>query len=424
MSGIRESALGALCALVVGSAPVLISEPAFTAGETHAPIGEAVGCGASQAVPTEGKWGALITAYNGCGQQLFRAFAEKPGNIVLSPYSIGTAMAMALAGARGETASEMAKVLGLQFPREKIDGANADVLASLNGASSASFQLHVANALMLTKKAGAISDGYVADLKHNYAAEVFRGADLVAVNNWVKEKTDGKIDAILDQLDPMTALVLFDAIYFKASWQKAFDAAATRDEAFHLRNSEAKVPMMEVRGDFALADRPGYRAIRLPYAGGHVGMIIVLPNADAADAVQRLDGDELQFLLAALRAPARPVEISLPRFHASFAASLKELFAEIGMHRAFDMRKADFSGMTGKPQSEVPLAIDQIAHRAVIDVAEKGTEAAAVTGVVVLSRAEVQRPTETFRVDRPFIFAIVDDETGVVLFEGRITDPR
>jgi serpin B len=284
--------------------------------------------------------------------------------------------------------------------------------------------LHAANALMLTTKGGAISEDYVADLQRNYAAEVFRGADLATVNGWVKEKTEGKIDSILDRLDPTTALVLLNAIYFKAPWQFAFDAAATREEAFHLDNGEAKVPTMDVRGDFALADRPGYRAIRLPYGSGRVAMIVVLPNAGVADAVRRLDGDELQSLLAALRAPARPVNVLLPRFHASFQASLKEPFAEMGMHRAFDRQMADFSGMTGKPQSELPLAIDQIAHRAVIEVTEQGTEAAAVTGIVVATRAELPRPAETFRVDRPFVFVIVDQETGAVLFEGRIVDPR
>jgi serpin B len=318
----------------------------------------------------------------------------------------------------------MAKVLGLQFPLEKIDAANAEVLASLKGASSAKFQLHVANALMLTKKDGAISEDYVADLEKNYAAEIFRGADLATVNNWVKEKTQGKIESILDHLDPMTALVFLDAIYFKAPWQKAFNAAATRNEAFHLIKGEVAVPTMAVRGDFVLADRPGYRAIRLPYAGDRMAMIIVLPNAGVADAVQRLDSDELQFLLAALRAPARPVDVSLPRFRASFRASLVQPFAEMGMHRAFNTQTADFSGMTGKHQSQVPFAIDQIMHRAVIDVAEQGTEAAAVTGGSVVATAMRPQPVETFRVDRPFVFAIVDQETGAVLFEGRIVDPR
>ena len=418
MSGIRESRLGALCAaLAVCSVCMLISEVALTASETHAPIGR----GALHAVPTESGLEALIAAYNGVGQQLFRALAQKPRNVVLSPYSIGTAMAMTLIGARGETASEMARVLGLQFSAEKIDGANADLLTSLNGASTASFQMRVANALVIPKRGGAISEDYSADLRHNYAAKVFRDATVTTVNNWVKENTAGKIDSILNQLDPMTALVLIDAIYFKAPWQSPFNAAATHSEAYHLINGEILVPTMVVRGDFALAERPGYHAIRLPYVGDRLAMVIILPDIGVVDTVRRLDGDELQYLLAALRTSVHRVDVSLPRFHASFLVSLAGPFAEMGMHRAFDIRTADFSGVTGKSQSRI-LAIDRIAHRAVIDVAEQGTEATAATGTsVILSSA---KSIETFRVDRPFVFAVVDQETGVVLFEGQIVDPR
>jgi serpin B len=202
-------------------------------------------------------WGPLIDAFNGTGQRLFQGFAKEPGNVVVSPYSIGTVMAMVLAGARGDNAVEMAKVLGQKLSRDEMNRASAAALASLNGASSASFELRVANALMLTKPGGAISESYMAELRDNYAAEFFHGADLAAVNGWVKEKTNGKISSILDRLDAMTVLVLLDAIYFKARWQMTFDAQDTRDETFHLADGEAKVPTMHLRADFALATRPG-----------------------------------------------------------------------------------------------------------------------------------------------------------------------
>jgi serpin B len=435
MSGIRESALGGLCALVIASILVAVPDAGFTEGEARM-IGRPVVCDASQAAPTEGKWGALIAAYNGCGQELFRAFAEEPGNIALSPYSIGTAMAMALVGARGENALEMAKVLGLQLPAEKIDAANAGVLASLNEASPASFQLHAANALMLTQQGGVISKDYAADLQHNYAAEVFRGANLTTVNDWVKQKTAGKIDSILDRLDPSAALVLLNAIYLKAPWLRPFDPRDTSAETFHLRQGTAEVPTMHMIGDFALAQRSGYRALRLLYGTGcpafkcgppqpaRLAMIIVLPDKDLGDVVRRVDSEEMANVRAALRAPTRPVRVSLPRFHASFKASLVEPFMRMGMRRAFDPKTADFSGMTGIPQAKLPLAIDQIIHRAVIDVTEEGTEAAAATSVEVAVAGLRQPPSETFRVDRPFLFAIIDDATGAVLFEGRVADPR
>jgi len=400
MRGMQRLMMGALCALAIG------------------PFGVHAGSAANDGTK------ALIAAYNGSGQRLFQAFAEKPGNIVLSPYSIGTAMAMALAGARGETEIEMAKVLGLRLSLDEINAANAAALADLGAASSPSLRLFIANALMLTKKGGVISEDYVSTLREKYAAEVFRGADLATVNDWVKQKTAGKIDSLLSRLDPRTVLVLLDAVYFKARWETLFDAGATHKEPFRLLKGEAEVQMMHLRSDFTVAERAGYRAIRLPYVGERVGMIVVLPDKSGAEVDKWPAEDEFQSLLAALHAPAQSVQLSLPRFRASFKADLVAPFEQMGMHRAFDAWAADFSGMTGKPQSAVPLQIDQIVHRAVIDVGEEGTEAAAATGVTVGVAAAPMQRAITFRVDRPFLFAIVDDVTGAVLFAGRIVDPR
>ena len=416
----RGCVLGFLCALAVCSVIVITPEGAFTATESHAPAGSDT----AQAGASESTSGALIVAYNRCGQQLFRAFSKEPSNIVLSPYSIGTVMTMMLAGARGETASEMMKVLGLQLSREMIDDANAAALGSLRKTSSAWFQLYVANALILTKRGTMISDDYVSLLRKKYAAEIFRGADLARVNGWVKEKTGGKIDSILSRLDQKKALVVLDAIYFKARWRQAFDAHTTKDEPFHRPSGEIQVPMMHVVSDFAVVERSGYRAISLPFASAHVAMIVMLPNADIADLVRRLDDDEMKSLLRALRAAAQPVTLSLPRFHAQFEASLVVPFIAMGMRLPFDAALADFSGITGMPPSIAPTQIDQIMHRAVIDVAEEGAEAAAVTSVEVKIISAIPKPVNIFRVDRPFAFAIVDQDTGAVLFEGQVVDPR
>jgi serpin B len=331
---------------------------------------------------------------------------------------------MALAGAGGGTATEMAKVLGLGLTQTQIDDANAAVLGSLDSAPSDAFRLHLANAVMLTKDANAIADSYVALLRDKYAAEVFRDASLATVNGWVKQKTDGKIESILDRLDPQTSLILLDAIYFKAKWLTVFNAVSTHDATFHLPAGQAPVPTMYMRANFPLAERPGYRAIRLPYESPRLGMMVVLPDDDIAAVTQKLDDAEMQSLLAALRQSSQLVDLSLPRFHASFEASLVEPFTARGMTSPFSTRTADFSGMTGKPPSQVPLAIGQIMHRAVIDVAEEGTEAAAVTAVTAVGSAIGQQSPVTFNVDRPFLFAIADEQSGAILFEGRIVDPR
>ena len=157
---------------------------------------------------------------------------------------------------------------------------------------------------------------------------------------------------------------------------------------------------------------------------GRIAMVVLLPDAGIADLVQRFDGAEAQSLVAALHGSVGEVELSLPRFRANFRADLASVFAALGMQRAFDPAAADFSGMTGKPPAQLPTAIDQIVHRAVVDVAEQGTEAAAATGISVAVTAMAPQPAETFKVDRPFLFVIADDRTGAILFEGRIVDPR
>jgi leukocyte elastase inhibitor len=397
---VKPLVIGGLCTALIVSAPSFL-----------------------QAAPETGGWGPLIRGYNRTGQRLFQSLAKTPGNIVLSPYSVGTAMAMALVGARGETEAEMAKALSLEISRGEVDAANAAVLSSLNRAAADSIQLRIADGLMLARQGGAVSDAYVAVLRRDYAADVFAGTDAATVNAWVRKRTAGKIDSIVNHLDPTAAMVLVDAIYFKAPWQKAFAVDATRAEPFHLRDGEAKVPMMRMESFFHLAGRPGYEAIELPYADQRISMVVMLPDAGTGEVLQRLHGDEMRQLLADLHAPLYRVNLSLPRFKSSFEASLMEPFQQMGMRRAFDLHAADFFGVTGRPPSEVPLATSQIRHRAMIDVAEQGTEAAAATGVGTFT-ASLQPPLETFQVDRPFLFAIVDDETNAVLFQGRIDDPR
>jgi serpin B len=415
----------------------------------------------------------LTEAYNASGQDLFKQFA--PGNVVFSPYSIGTAMAMALAGARGETEREMIAALKQSLTRPAIDAANAIVLAHLNrydksavrptcpagmrvnarrceaslgpnglcrfpatreGAMCVaalkyppSAKLAVADALMLTKHGSLVSNSYQVLLKDKYAAEVFQNATLAEINGWVSRKTEGKIDRILDQLDPDSVAVLLNAVYFKAKWASVFSKTATRDEAFNLTPAQkVSVPMMRKLARYDFVARKGYRAIRLPYDVSALGMIIVLPDAidGFGDVSGRLGAQELQQLFAALRSPGsrKPVDVAVPRFKASFKAELVRLFQQAGMIRAFDMKEADFSGVTGRPPSEVPFKIGQILHRATIDVTEDGTEAAAATAVEFATTSGPPPNPEVFRVDRPFLFYIVDDATGAILFQGRIVDPR
>jgi serpin B len=377
---------------------------------------------------------ALTQAYNRSGHELFQALAAAPGNVVLSPFSIGTAMAMVLAGARGETETEMRSVLRHTLSGEQIDAANAKTLAALLPGESANAKntnatLLIANALMLVNPSATVADAYRDRIRKHYGAEIIPGADLATVNAWVKDKTEGKIPTIIDRLNPLDSHVLLNAVYFKAPWAHAFSTSVTRDREFHLNATDkAEVPTMTQSAAFAIEKGEGYQAIRLPYARDGLSMIVVRPDdIDGIDKViAGFDGAKLDVLMQALRAaPQRMVMLSLPKFKFEFAAQLIPPFKALGMSKVFDPAVSDLSGLTGLPREQAQSVISQIAHRAVIEVAEEGTEAAAATAVVVTTRtmAPSQQP-ERFTVDRPFMFMIADDATGAILFAGRVSDPR
>jgi serpin B len=379
---------------------------------------------------SEGSVIELSEAYNSSGQELFSRFTAASGdsrNIVFSPSSIGTALALALSGARGETEAEMIRALRHSLTRMEVDSANSKVLAILNehsrGSSpfskSSPTKLAVANAVMLAQQGGAISPGYLATAKANYAAEVFRNADIAAVNNWVSRKTEGKIDRILDKLDPKTAAVLLNAIYFKAPWRDRFDSKLTSAAPFAISTSQSvQVQMMHRDGLYSAVTEPGFSAIRIPYAATQLSMVIVRPDRidGLPDVIGRLDSVALRILLARLRRPAHRVYLGLPRFKTEFAVTLNDHLRALGMVQAFDGGKADFSGMTG---GSAAIHIKDVMHKAVIEVAEEGTEAAAATAVHILTSGP-----PPFRVDRPFAFYIVEGTTNTILFQGRIVDPR
>ncbi len=372
---------------------------------------------------------ALTRAYDLSAHELFVAMASAPGNIVCSPSSIGSAMAMALSGARGDTETEMRTVLHHTLPRIEVARANAEWLttqASTTSGSRGSVQLVTANALILVGD-GRVSPDFITTLRDDYRADVLEHATVESVNGWVSRKTEGKIGRILDSLDRRAPAVIVNATYFKASWTTPFDPRATLAQPFHLSSSAAvDVLTMRASGRYAIAAADGYRAIRLPYAGDALAMIIVLPDASVTidDIVARVGPNAVLGMNTALETASQvPVRLALPRFKTGFAAHLAPLFERHGMALAFDPARADFSGITGQAPRKAPMAIGDIVHRAVIDVTEEGTQAAAATAILPRTTA-VQRLPQPFVVDRPFLFYVVDGPSGAILFQGRISDPR
>lgn len=433
-----------------------------------------VSAAAQPCVAAETPAAPLAQAYNAAGHELYGRLAAAPGNVVFSPWSVGTAMSMLIAGARGDTADELLRAMSLRMAPDAIDAANADMLTILNGydrsagakacpppaslnargnceapprdeaagpcppglrligdrclgsgTTPGSAKILAANALMLHRNGDLVSAGYMTLLKTRYAAEIFRNAGLEDVNGWVALRTEGKIPHMLDVIDSNGVATIINAVYFKAHWASAFDAHLTHDEAFNLTETQkADVAFMNQTGRFPLVARDGYRAIRLDYQVPELGLVIVLPDriGDDGAVAQRLGAEALAGLLAALRdgAAKKEVALALPRFRIGFSANLRGPFQQAGVHKAFDASHADFSGMADRSAGRDRFFVDEIVHRAVIEVSEEATEAAAATATGVRA-ITVAAP---FRAGHPFLFYLVDDATGAVLFQGRVADPR
>jgi serpin B len=363
--------------------------------------------------------------------------AAGQGNVVLSPASVWEALAMTHQGARGETAAEIAGVLGMPDDRAAVAGAAEALREALAEAKGTAITLDVANRLW-TQRGKALDPAFTAALEKRFgagagvvdfaAAEAARGE----INGWVSAHTAGKIPDLLPAgtITPLTRLVLTNAVYLKAAWAKPFEKSATRPEPFSLEPGRAvDVPFMHA-AERLVAGRVGEgdeaaTVCEIPYAGRRLALVIVVPDAvDGLDEVLgELDGD-WRTKWAAGQGDVRPrqVELALPRWTARKPLGLNDALEALGMQAAFDAAAADLSGIDGTRE----LFVSDVVHEGFVDVSEEGTEAAAATGVVVGVRSMAPRPEEPLavRADRPFAWAIVDRETGAVVFAGTVTDPR
>lgn len=370
-------------------------------------------------------------AINDFGFELLAA-ATKPGeNAVLSPASVAIALAMARAGARGETAAQMDAVLRAVASDEHAGWLNAldAALASRTGrfqdlsGAEREVILRIANA-PFAQRDYAWNQAYLDALASRFAAGV-RLVDYAndheaarrLINAWVDERTERRIPELLQQgiLDPDTRLVLVNAIYLKAAWLTPFFPDATAPAPFTRQDGTTiDVAMMRGLVEAQYASGDGWRAVDLPYVGGALAMTVIVPD-DLAAFQATLDADRFAAIVGALS--AHEVALTLPKWGQETKVDLKTVLAAMGMPDAFDPGLADFSGMTDADR----LFITAVIHQANIDVDEKGSEAAAATAVV-MGRTSAPQPV-TLNVDRPFLFALRDVQTGAILFLGRVTEP-
>ena len=349
--------------------------------------------------------------------QLYRELGSEAGNLFFSPYSISSALGMTYAGARGNTAKEMKAVLHFYPEQAELPPAFKSLNKELAATVGKSGQkLNIANALVLT--GGNVSGEYKGILKNYYDAEIF-GGRLNEINGWVKEKTEGKIEKILEELSPNSVCVILNAIYFKGIWESKFEKSLTHDAPFKVSAStQVTVPFMYQESKFKILEEKDFQAVSLPYKDDYLSMVILLPNTVDGLAVleKQLTTQRLKEWLAALdEQPVEKVDLYLPKFELETKYDLVPQFKKMGMKDAFT-DSADFSGMGGE------LSISQIKHKAFVEVNEEGTEAAAATAVEMQTKSIRDYPV--FRADHPFLFIIRDNQSGTILFMGRMVKPN
>jgi len=392
-------------------------------------------------------------ATNELGVDLHRQLATGDENLCISPYSIDSALAMTFAGADGETRTEMARVLhfgnatdvpasfsALQRSLEQMSAKTAELVKESKkfGGPSEPITLNIANRLF-AQKGYHFREAFLSLVKQNFSG-AFEPLDFVAdpagatqrINKWVADQTRDRIRDLIPggALDKTTRLVLANALYLKAPWASEFSDNATHPEPFHVRaGTPVDVPMMrKTDKQFGYAKREGFTAVSLPYAGGDLQFLVLLPDeANGLRALEsKLSGD---MLAGCAKLEKRDIDLYLPKFKlAPPTITLAKQFEALGMKTAFAQPtgSANFDKIAPRTPDDY-LYISQIFHKTFIAVDEKGTEAAAATAVAMLALSALRSPPPPpieVKVDRPFVYAIQHVPSGICLFLGRVTDPR
>ena len=356
---------------------------------------------------------------------LFKNVAKASDNIFLSPASISAALAMTRLGAKANTQAEMDAVLKWTDLNDKVNNAFEDYLNVLN-AKEASYTLTMANRIFVSNKLKLLEE-FVKKTETHFKADAvvanFDGKpaeEKQKINEWVEAQTRGKIKDVISDIEPLTRLILVNAIYFKGNWKRQFDPRDTVKGMFQMTSGERiQVDMMRMNKPYPMErnEQLKCQVLELPYVNDDISMFILLPFEvkGLASLVDSLNATKLSQALSVRARGA--VEITLPKFVVKSEFGLEKVLPSMGMVDAFDERKADFSGMTGSAD----LHISQVIHKTFLEVNEEGSEAAAATAVVMQTRAILI--ARSFVADHPFMFVIRDNRADMVLFIGKLEKP-
>jgi serine protease inhibitor len=365
---------------------------------------------------------------------LYDQLRKQEGNLFCSPFSLSTALGMTYAGARGQTAKEMNKVLKYSLDDEDVHNSFAGLLKEINGNAddkTAGYKLTTANALWGQKNYGFLPE-YIKLTKDNYGSGLqevdYKSAPAEArktINAWVEKQTNNTIKDLVPEglLTPNTRLVLTNAIYFKGAWEKQFKKDRTKDDTFHVDEAkDVKAAFMHQTDKFGYYSNPTFQMLELPYVGEDVTMVILLPREITGLPVleKSINVESLVDWFSRMRNVE--VQVNIPKFKLASEFRLKKELSALGLGRAFS-DEADFSGMNGGKE---PLHIDDVVHKAFIDVNEEGTEAGAASGVGVGTKGgdQVAPKVPVFEADHPFLFMIRDNRSDSILFLGRVVNPE
>jgi serine protease inhibitor len=381
-------------------------------------------------IPIENYQKEVIDSANGFAFDIFSPILKETKgneNILISPFSISSALSMTLNGAAGETFDAIQKALG--FDGKSLEQINDTYLKLISEMVPVDelVTLEVANSVWVEKRLN-VKEKFMTDLKTWYDAEA-RKIDVTdpnavsTVNDWISEKTHEKITHMLDNLDPDLAMLLINAIYFNGKWRYQFDKADTNEEPFYLAPGSPKnVPMMHQSENLKCAKTDNLTLVDLPYGQGNFSMLVVLP--DDGFAISDIDGaltsSNWTEWMELLENNTHKVELSMPKFKYGYKRLLNDDLIKLGMGIAFS-DLADFSNI-----SDQWLQINRVIHQSFIETTEEGTEAAAATVVeITLTSAGPDPEPQVWKinVDHPFLYFIHETSTGTLLFMGKVGDP-
>jgi len=367
---------------------------------------------------------AMVSTDNQFGIELFKRMViqESDKNVMISPLSISQALLMSYNGSAGETKTAFEETMFMSdLTTEEINQAQKELVKALLEVDPA-VTISIANSIW-HREGFPVKPEFIKANQEFYDAEVreaaFDQSTVDLINNWVENKTNGKIDQIVDQIDPSMVMFLINAIYFNGNWKYKFEASNTINSDFNLSNgSKVNVPFMNQKVMAKLMRHDDFTILDLPYGRGNYSMLIFLPDEDKTidDVMAVWNTENYNVWLENFK--EMNVEVSIPKFKFGYTKELNDFLQSMGLSVAFDPNNADFSNIT----EAMPLYIDFVKHKSFIEVNEKGTEAAAVT-VVGIGNTCADPSYPKFIANRPFLFAIREKYTNAILFIGQVTNP-